>query len=151
MSENIYRLTKTEADKLGRLLHAAMDHVNEDGVAVTEEEATNARRSERPAFGVYLNGFDDAKITEEIRKWSGHNRIGPDHVKGHRRALYGNLWKPKTEKKNYYTPTAKHIETLKGEIELRIDGIEKRVVKLEEKLAETFRLALGEHWNKNHK
>jgi hypothetical protein len=140
MSENIYRLTKTEADKLGRLLHAAMDHVNEDGIVVTEEEATNARRSERPAFGVYLNGFNDTVITEEIRKWSGHNRIGPDHVKGHRRALYGNMWKPPAEKKNYYTKAG-----------VRIDDLEKRVVKLEEKLAETFRLALGEHWNKNHK
>lgn len=41
---DIYRLTKTEADKLGRLLRNAMDHVNENGVVVTEDEATNARR-----------------------------------------------------------------------------------------------------------
>jgi hypothetical protein len=140
MSENVYRLTKTEADKLSRLLHAAMDHVNENGVVVTEEEATNARRSERPFFGKFTNGADDAKITEEIRKWSGHERISTDHVKGHRRALYGNLWKPPAEKKNYYIKAG-----------VRIDDLEKRVVKLEEKLAETFRLALGEHWNKNHK
>lgn len=143
MSENIYRLTKTEINKLNKLLEAALDHVNEDGVVITEEEADNRKRSKRPVFGLYLNGCDDAKVTEEIRKWSGHDRIHIDHVANQRRALFGSNWHPK-EKKKYYTPAIALVEEFKQEVELRFEAFEKRVKQLE---FDAGRQKLAGEWN----
>jgi hypothetical protein len=103
MSENIYRLTKTEIDKLNRLLREGMDHLDENGVVITEQEAENRRRSGRSNFGRFINGCDHDKITDEIRKWSGHDRIHGEHVRNQRRALFGSMYKPRVEKKKYYS------------------------------------------------
>jgi carbonic anhydrase len=137
---DIYRLTKTEVNKLNKLLEAALDHVNEHGVVVTEKEADDAKRSGRPHFGRYVSDADDAKVAEQIRTWSGHDRIHIEHVKGQRRALFGNMYKPPTEKKKYYTS----VVTFKEQVEERLEAFEKRIKQVE---FEVSKQKLAGEWN----
>jgi hypothetical protein len=130
MSENIYRLTKTEIDKLNRLLREGMDHLDENGVVITEQEAENRRRSGRSNFGRFINGYDHDKITDEIRKWSGHDRIHADHVRNQRRALFGSMYKVPKEKTQSLTLGVRMVE-LKEQTEQRFATFEKQIKQME--------------------
>lgn len=133
---DIYRLTKPEVNKLNKLLEAAMDHLNEHGVVVPEKEAEDAKRSGRPHFGKYVNGADDAKIAEEIRTWSGHDRIKVDHVANQRRALFGSMYKSPTEKRKYYTTASEQLENFKDDVTRRFLSVHDCFEKLEMQVKE---------------